>query len=253
MHHDLWRSGLLLVGLGLLAGCMPVVAEAPPVVEPSQREDVPLVLVCVDPSGAKIFADGEPIPPRYTEDGPNFSPPLTWTAGPAETKQWALTCEDLDAHGQPWVHWVIYKLPADLRHLFEGIPANMPDLWEPVGALQGRNSWPEHNIGYYGPHPPIGDGPHRYRFTLYALDEPLDLPPGVTQTRLLAAMQGHILATATLTGTFERPLGWRDPYDFSTPRPAPTEDELQTDSDEALGPGPPEPDEPEPPDAAPPR
>ena len=71
---------------------------------------------------------------------------------------------------EPWVHWVIYKIPADLKGLPEGV-ARKPRLKSPAGALQGQNSWPKgQNIGYRGPMPPPGHGVHHYRFTLYALE-----------------------------------------------------------------------------------
>lgn len=236
--RGLLLASLIVLGGCVLGGCVPVGVELPPAPELNNETDVPLVLVCVNRQGRTIFADGEPIPVRYTEDGPNFSPPLTWTAGPAATRQWAILCEDVDAQPRPWVHWVIYNLPGEVRHLFEGVPSNVPDLWEPVGAFQGTNSWHEYNIGYYGPFPPVGGGVHRYRFTLYALDAPLDLPPGLSKSQLLDAMAGHVLTTAKLTGTFERPLDWRDPYNFSTPD---SEADPDPAEDAQLGPGPPEP------------
>jgi Raf kinase inhibitor-like YbhB/YbcL family protein len=72
------------------------------------------------------------------------------------------------------------------------------------GATQGKNSWPEDNLGYRGPAPPPGHGTHHYFFKLYALDTALDLPPGLTKDELLAAMKGHVLEEAQVMGTYER-------------------------------------------------
>lgn len=148
------------------------------------------------------FADGERIPKRFTEDGEDVSPPLTWSGPPAGTKELALICDDPDAPTpQPWVHWVIYKIAAGTGGLPEKVPTPAR-LSEPPGALQGKNSWGR--IGYGGPAPPRGHGTHHYHFKLYALDAPLDVAPGLNKDRLLAAMKGHILAQGELVGTYQR-------------------------------------------------
>ena len=85
------------------------------------------------------FANGQAIPRRYTEDGENPSPPLTWSGVPEGTRELALLVDDPDApRAEPWVHWVLYKVPADVRTLPEGIPPT-PVLDTPRGALQGKN------------------------------------------------------------------------------------------------------------------
>lgn len=152
-----------------------------------------------------VFAGGDRIPVRHAGDGEDVSPPLSWTGVPESTRELALICDDPDAPTpQPWVHWVLYKLPADCRGLPEGVPSNSR-LEEPAGALQGRNSWSSgRTIGYRGPAPPPRHGVHHYHFRLYALDEPLALNPGIDKRSLQAAMQGHILAEAELVGTYER-------------------------------------------------
>jgi Raf kinase inhibitor-like YbhB/YbcL family protein len=101
------------------------------------------------------------------------------------------------------VHWLIFNIPVERQKLPSGV---CPEL-EPVeipGARQGRNSWPEGNIGYRGPAPPHGSGPHRYVFRIYALDTVLSLPAGATKSQLLTAMEQHILAEAQLIGVYER-------------------------------------------------
>jgi Raf kinase inhibitor-like YbhB/YbcL family protein len=156
------------------------------------------------------FEDGEPIPTKYTEDGADVSPPLAWSDVPEGTKELALICDDPDAPSpsrpreDPWVHWVAYKIPADVRALPEGVPGNA-QLGEPSGALQGKNSWNEgENLGYRGPAPPKGSGKHRYFFKLYALDTELSLGPERDKESLVEAMSGHVIGKGQLVGTYER-------------------------------------------------
>lgn len=149
------------------------------------------------------LADGDRIPTRHSGDGDDLSPPLSWADPPEGTAEFVLIVDDPDApRPTPWVHWLLYDIPADVRELEAGIPRSKR-LDEPHAA-QGRNSWEEDNIGYRGPAPPRGHGPHRYRFTLYALDEDLDLEPGADRAALENAMEGHVLEEARLTATYER-------------------------------------------------
>jgi hypothetical protein len=124
---------------------------------------------------------------------------------PAGARELALICDDPDAPTpQPWVHWVIYGIAADVRALPEGIPKD-PQLTKPIGARQGKNSWDSGaTIGYRGPMPPPGHGTHHYHFKLYALDKRLELASSATKEQLLAAMKGHVLGEAELIGTYER-------------------------------------------------
>jgi len=154
---------------------------------------------------SSAFAAGQPIPQKFSGEGEDRSPPLAWGNPPAGTREFALVCDDPDAPTpEPWVHWVIYGIPADVRSLPEGI-ANEAELDNPVVAKQGKNSWPKGvMIGYRGPMPPPGHGTHHYNFKLYALDQRLDLAPSATKQALLRAIQGHVLAEAKLTGTYAR-------------------------------------------------
>ncbi|MFQ5928048.1 MAG: YbhB/YbcL family Raf kinase inhibitor-like protein [Terriglobia bacterium] len=138
------------------------------------------------------------IPRKYTCDGPDVSPPLTWTEPPQGTQSFSLIVDDPDAPVGTWVHWVLYDLPASLRELAEGIPK---DGELPNGAKQGRNDFQK--IGYGGPCPPPGSA-HRYFFKLYALDAKTNLKPGATKGELLRTMEGHILAQAELVGRYKR-------------------------------------------------
>lgn len=140
---------------------------------------------------SSAFDEGGEIPARYTCEGPDLSPPLAWSEGPAEARSLALLVDDPDARG--WVHWLVYDLPAGLTELPEA--ATVPE-----GAKEGRTDFKK--TGYGGPCPPRGT--HRYSFRLYALDGPLDLGPGADKATALDAMKGHILAEAQLTGRFAR-------------------------------------------------
>lgn len=143
------------------------------------------------------FPAGDPIPPQFSCEGENISPPLEWSEPPAGTAAFALIADDPDAPGGTWVHWVLFNLPLDRR----GLPAAIPtdgDLSD--GGLQGSNS--AGRTGYTGPCPPSGT--HHYFFKLYALDTELGLPAGASKAELQEAMAGHVLDQAETLGTYSR-------------------------------------------------
>ena len=146
---------------------------------------------------SSAFGEGQPIPPLYTCEGKDISPPLAWTAPPPGTQSLALIADDPDAPAKVWTHWVIYNLPASNRQLKEGFPPGA----EAEGEIrQGIND--SGDTGYGGPCPP--SGVHRYFFKLYALDAVLSLKPGATKKQLESAMEGHILGQGQLMGTYRR-------------------------------------------------
>jgi Raf kinase inhibitor-like YbhB/YbcL family protein len=145
------------------------------------------------------FQEGTVIPRQCTGDGKDLSPPLQWSRVPASTKTFALIVDDPDApRKEPWVHWVVFDVPASAHELGEGMPA-AEDL--PGGGKQGKNDFG--NVGYGGPAPPPGK-PHRYYFKIYALDTTLNLPGGATKHDVEQAMQGHIVAQGQLMGKYSR-------------------------------------------------
>lgn len=144
------------------------------------------------------FTPGGDIPKKFTCDGPDLSPGLSWSEAPSNTQSIALVMDDPDAPSGTWVHWVVYDLPPAVRALPEGLPQD-GDL--KVGGRQGRNDF--RRTGYGGPCPPPGK-PHRYFFKLYALDIKTNLNPGATKADLDRAIQGHILAQAELMGRYKR-------------------------------------------------
>jgi Raf kinase inhibitor-like YbhB/YbcL family protein len=143
------------------------------------------------------FEEGAMIPPQYTCDDKDVSPPLEWSQVPEGTKTFALICDDPDAPMGTWVHWVAFNLPGSMKNLAEDIP---PSEQLPDGTKQGRNDF--RRIGYGGPCPP--GGTHRYYFKLYALESELRLKAGCTKAELLEAMEGHILAECQLMGKYSR-------------------------------------------------
>jgi Raf kinase inhibitor-like YbhB/YbcL family protein len=154
---------------------------------------------------SSAFVQGHPIPKKYTGEGADVSPPLAWAGVPEGTKELVLICDDPDAPtAEPWVHWVLYKIPVTTKRLPEGIPRR-PRLKEPTGSLQGKNSWPEpDNIGYRGPMPPHGHGVHHYYFKLYAVEAHVVVEPGLDKKIILEEINAHVLAEGVLMGTYER-------------------------------------------------
>ncbi len=144
------------------------------------------------------FAQGADVPRKFTCDGQDVSPALSWSEPPKGTQGFALIMDDPDAPVGTWVHWVVYDLPGTVRTLPEGQPKERELA---SGARQGNNSW--NRTGYGGPCPPPGPA-HRYFFKLYALDTKTNLKPGATKADLEKTMQGHILAQAELMGRYKR-------------------------------------------------
>ena len=145
------------------------------------------------------FTDGAAIPVKHTCDGGDVSPPLAWSGAPAGTRCFVLVADDPDAPAGSWVHWVVYNLPAAVSELPENV-AKVEAL-DLGGARQGRNDF--RRPGYGGPCPPPGPA-HRYLFTLYALDAPLTLKAGAQRKDVETAMEGHVLGSAQLLGTYAR-------------------------------------------------
>ena len=144
------------------------------------------------------FEHQQSIPAKHTGEGADASPALQWEGAPSSAKSLALIVDDPDAPGRTWVHWVVYDIPAGATELPEGV-AKLDTVG---GARQGVNDFGK--VGYNGPMPPRGRGPHRYFFKLYALKSELDLKPRATKAQLETAMKGQILAQAELVGTYER-------------------------------------------------
>ncbi len=146
---------------------------------------------------SSAFANGSSIPAKYTCDGDDIAPPLSWSGSPAGTKSFAIIADDPDAPAGTWVHWVAWNIPASAVSFAEGL-AKSAQLSD--GTKQGITDF--RRPGYGGPCPPSGT--HRYFFKLYALDAMLDLPLSAGKAQLEAAMQGHVLGRTQLMGTYTR-------------------------------------------------
>lgn len=146
---------------------------------------------------SSAFKQGEAIPAKYTCDGENVSPPLSWTWYPKRTQSFAIIADDPDAPMGTWVHWVIYNIPASVNDLDENL-AKTDTLQN--GIMQGITDF--RRPGYGGPCPP--GGTHRYFFKIYALDIMLKAKPGLSKAELLKAMKGHIIAEGQLMGKYKR-------------------------------------------------
>lgn len=149
---------------------------------------------------SSAFSHGGRIPPKYTCDGDDFSPLLSIDSVAKGTKSLSLIVDDPDAPGGVFVHWVIWNVPPTATSIPERVPAKAA-VDSIGGAKQGVTDFGR--LGYGGPCPPPGPA-HRYFFKLYALDGTLNLRAGASKAELEAAMKGHILAEATLMGTYQR-------------------------------------------------
>ncbi|MCC6244380.1 MAG: YbhB/YbcL family Raf kinase inhibitor-like protein [Gemmatimonadaceae bacterium] len=135
--------------------------------------------------------------------GKNVSPSLTWTGAPAGTKSFAVTVYDPDAPtGSGWWHWMVYDIPATTTTLPAGVGTTGKAAL-PAGALQGMTDFGAK--GWGGPCPPVGDKPHRYIFTVFALKTPkLDVPATATSALIGYNLNGNMLAKASFTALYGR-------------------------------------------------
>lgn len=148
---------------------------------------------------SSAFAEGQRIPTRFTCEGENISPPLQWSDPPPGTRSFILLCDDPDAPSGTWRHWAVYDIPAETRSLPEGFSSRTDTSGIGQGVGDARR------MGYDGPCPPRGHGPHRYRFHLLALSIgrlPIRSQPSCKEVEREA--RTHVLAEAILMGVFER-------------------------------------------------
>lgn len=138
------------------------------------------------------FAAHERIPDKHASTGEDVAPELSWSGVPSGTQAFAVVVHDPDAPlVDGFTHWVAYGISGDA----EGLPEGGGD------ARNGKNSLGEHR--YNGPAPPPGHGTHHYYFWVYALDEDLDLEPGLDRRALLERIEDHVIEQARLIGTFK--------------------------------------------------
>ena len=139
------------------------------------------------------FSHHDRIPARHASDGEDVAPALEWSGVPEGTEAFAVVVHDPDAPlVDGFTHWVAYGIAGDASGLPEGGGED---------TVHGRNSFGEE--GYGGPAPPPGHGPHHYYFWVYALDEDVDLEPGLDRRALLEAIEDHVIEQARLVGTYK--------------------------------------------------
>jgi Raf kinase inhibitor-like YbhB/YbcL family protein len=157
------------------------------------REEEPMLI------RSPAFSNGAAIPRQFTCEGEDLSPPLEWGELPPNTRGLALFCDDPDAPAGTWHHWAAYDIPANSTGLPEG-----------VGQGNGAKSFQQGvndfgRVGYGGPCPPRGHGPHRYHFRLLALStDRLQLRKQPSCRDVEREAHKNVLAQATLVGTYER-------------------------------------------------
>lgn len=148
------------------------------------------------------------VPEANSAYGDNTSIDLVWADLPEGTQQLALICDDpivveIGMMEQPFVHWVMYNIPASASGLPAGLPSDATlEIDGLEGAVNGLNGL--RRPGYFGPRPPANGQLHAYHFRVYALDDALNLEPELGKAELLDAMEGHVLATGMLMGHYER-------------------------------------------------
>jgi Raf kinase inhibitor-like YbhB/YbcL family protein len=193
-------TAVIAAALALAAVAGPRGLEAQGGAAPVPEPDAPRTIAVTSPT----MQAGTLMPRDYAPDGRNVSPPLEWENVPAGTEQIVVLCQDFGAgNPPPWVHWILYNVPGTATGVPEGIPfdASQPMPAQVAGAVQGNNGW---GLAMYrGPAPPVGDL-HEYHFVVYALDEALNLPAGLTRAQLLQAIDGHVIAQGEMVSTYER-------------------------------------------------
>lgn len=153
-----------------------------------------------------VFSHHGAIPLKFTCEGNDISPPISWSNISPDTKSLVLIVDDPDAPDpeapkMTYVHWVLYNIPVTSTGLIE----NIRERQLPAGSLQGKNGWGK--VGYGGPCPPIGR--HRYFFKLYALDTVLPDLHEPSKEVLEKAMKGHIIEQTELIGTYKKIMSGR--------------------------------------------
>jgi Raf kinase inhibitor-like YbhB/YbcL family protein len=178
------RTLLVLTAMAALPA--DALADAPRTFQASAGGDPPVLQVT---SGA--FGANQEIPPKYTCDGTQTTPPLAWSRVPAGTQSVAILIEDPDASSGMFTHWLVTGIPPTTTSLAAGAAL-------PQGATAARNS--TGRLGYDGPCPPHGR--HRYVFRVFALDTAI--PPPRDRDAFLSGISGHVLAEGRLVGTYQK-------------------------------------------------
>lgn len=195
-----------VISLFALAACGGDPEPHPPV----PPEGIPVITV-----DAKAMTNGSIIRPRYTCDGINLSPEVSWAGVPDGTVTQALIVNDPDAPGGAYIHWLVYDIPPDVRGFAEGF--GKPFETTDNGGYHGLTS--SGNLGYTGPCPPDGET-HIYEVNVYSLDKELELPPLSPRADILAAMEGSVIAHGVSQAGYRRVARYEEIVVFKlTPTP----------------------------------
>ncbi|RMD45353.1 MAG: YbhB/YbcL family Raf kinase inhibitor-like protein [Aquificota bacterium] len=158
----------------------------------SEGKDMGIVVKSSD------FKNGGYIPVKYTCDGTDISPEISWSNFPENTKSFVIIMDDPDAPVGTFTHWIVYDIPANINKFSE----NFPKVADINGIKQGINDF--RKVGYGGPCPPRGK-PHRYFIKIYALDvSNLNIPAMSSRKTVEEAMKGHIIDEGYLMGLYGR-------------------------------------------------
>lgn len=141
---------------------------------------------------SSAFDHNQNIPSKYTCDGENVSPPLSFLDVPENTKSLVLIVDDPDAPGKTWVHWTVFNIDPRVVEVAKNSV--------PKGGIESMTDFG--SPGYGGPCPPSGT--HRYFFKLYTLDSTLNLSSTADKKAIEEAMEGHVLASSELIGRYRR-------------------------------------------------
>lgn len=190
--HTLRLASILAFSASLICGILSKTQSPAKAANEKPKAKVAILTVT-----SKAITDGKPVPKDYTGDGKDLSPDLTWTKPPATAKSIAVTCEDPDAPGGTWFHWILFDLPTTTSGLKQNLAKK--DVL-PGGGVQGKNDFGK--IGYNGPFPPKGEE-HHYHFKVFALDTTLGLQPGANKKQFYEALSGHVVGRGKLTGTYK--------------------------------------------------
>lgn len=139
------------------------------------------------------FSNNQPVPQKYTCKGPNINPPIDFSNVPEDAKSLVFLVEDVDAQDKPWVHWLVFNIPA--------YQTSIPEGSIPPGGVEGLANGGD--PGYEGPCPIYFKGMHHYHFRAYALDAELDIPAESDKNAVFEAMKEHIVAEAEMIGLCE--------------------------------------------------
>jgi|SRR5579872_281155 len=182
---------LVIIAIVIVAGALFVANESKQVVQPQLTNQPNLKNMLIT---SNDFQNNSGIPKKFSCEGQGINPELNFSGVPANAKSLALIVHDPDAPiSGGFTHWVVFNIDPQISSIAQNST--------PAGATQGTNG--AGKLGYMGPCPSVGPLVHNYNFTLYALDQTLNLPTSTIKTDLEKAIQGHIIAEATFLGTYQ--------------------------------------------------